>query len=242
MKEYKLLREQAKSDNKKNLLVSIFIFLMIIALSELYTRGYDSNYSTSLDSVLLPLLLIIVALFIGFRSSRKMNNEAIESFRIELFDNGIKRFQEHTPTVEIEKQEISSIHEVKNKGIIIKTKNENKYIFIPASLDGYIDLKKTISEWKQIENKENNMNQLIRILVSLGGAIGFYTFMFSKNSYIVISLGILLSVFLIWSMYKIQTNQNIDERVKKSFWIILLPIISIFLKTLAHIFLALKGL
>lgn len=229
MKEFKVSADKASLENRKRISFRIPIMVMALMIG-IFSAISKSDFHGNLYTFLPPVILISIALIFGIRRGSKINKDVIDSYKIELLDNSIKKYQKNVPIVEINKSEITSIVEVKNKGITIRTENINKYIYIPVIIEEYLEIRKTLSELREIEIKENNYSQYINIIASLGSIIAVGIIMISENSYVVIPVGTVFLVILIWSIYKIQTNQHIDSRIKKNSWFILFPILFIFLK------------
>jgi len=199
--------------------------------------GLFQTASNSNAYNVLPIVIIIsfLSIFIGLRLGIKINNDSISSYKIELLEDSIKKYQKNTPVIEISKSEITIITQVIKKGITIRTDNDNKYIYIPAVIEWYENLKESLSEWIEIKSIKKISNQSLQIPVALGVVFGFVVIMRCNSAYIVIPVGIILSIILLWSSYKIKTNPHVDASLKKRLLVTLGPIIFIILRIISFL-------
>lgn len=236
MKEFKIPEKEINLEMRKRLIVAIPI-LLIAAIAGIYI-GLSGTDTSGNMYIVLPIVILTVsfAISIGIRRGNRINKESITSFKIELMDDSICKYQKNAPEIKIAKSEVISITEVIKNGITIKTKIPSKYIHIPNNIEGYDDLKKSLSEWMEIKIVEKNSNQFLQIIAALGVIIGLGLVMLSNSSYIVIPVGIILLLLLLWSTYKIQTSPHVDSRAKKYAMVTLFPILFILVKVLSFIF------
>lgn len=234
MKEYKLSPKHIELQKRKRLIITVPLALMATAIGLFIgTRNYDYKDMY----IILPLVIILgaAAVIIGIRRGNKITSDTLSSFKIELLDNSIKKYQKNTPVIEIQKSEVVLITEVVNNGITIKT-NPNKYIYISVSVEGYSELRGSLSEWMNIITKEKNNSQHINIVSSVGTLIALAVVMLCERLYIVIPVGIIMILGFLWTLVMIQKNPHLDTLVKKSSFILILPIAMILLRILALCF------
>jgi len=229
MKEFKVSEKEINSEMKKRLKV-IIPLLSIAAIGGIFI-GLSSNSPIYNIYIVLPVSILVsfFAIFIGIRWGMRINYELMASLKLELTDDSITKHQKNVPGIRIEKSEITSITENGN-GIIIKTKTPNKYIHIPINIEGYADLKDTLSEWMKIKIVDKNRYQFLLIISTLGTVIGFGLVILSNSPYIVIPAGVLLLLLFIWNIYTIRTNPNMDSNIKRTSWVFFFPVFSILFK------------
>lgn len=86
-----------------------------------------------------------------------------------------------------------------------------------------------------ITTSERNSHQFLRIIPVIRAVLGFGIVILCESSYIVIPVGFIMILVLLLSIIMIIKNPHIDARIKKSLWVILLPIISLLLNVLSFI-------
>lgn len=235
MKEYKMPPKQIGLEQRKAWIKAAPLMLIAI-VTGVYIGTRNAEYKDM--PIILPLLILVIAFaaVIGIRRSNKLTRESLSSYKIELLDNSIKKYQKNTPVIEIQKAEVVSIIEAVNQGITITTNNSANNIYIPASVEGYSELKESLSEWMDITVKEKNNSQLINIVSSVGTLIALAVVLLCERLYIVIPVGIIMILGFLWTLVMIQKNPHLDTRVKKSSFILILPIAMILLRILALYF------
>lgn len=234
MKEYKMSEKQIEMEKRKRLIYAAPIIL--VALIAGFAIGFSRSDYKNVYITLLPAILItIIAVIIGIRQSNKINNDTLSSYKIELFDNSIRKHQKNTPVIEIEKSEVISIIEIANKGITIKTNNITKHIYIPVHVEGYEELKESLSEWMNITTYERSHEQLLQIISVAGVILGLVVVMLCDYSYIVIPVGIIMIIVLLGAIIGNLINPHMDARIKRDSLIVLLPIIMILFRILSFI-------
>lgn len=232
MREFKLSAEQIERIKKKSLLNAIPL-LLIALVAGFIIGNYNSGYSNM--QFVLPLVIVVaaIAVVIGLRYGNKINNDTLASYKIELLDDSIKKYQKNAPLIEIYQSEVVSITEVENRGMTIKTNNSGKCIHIPVYVEGYSELKEALSQWMSITAGKKVNNQFVQYLTSIATILGLAVVMLCSYPYIVVPVGIALLIALLWSQIKIQKNKNVDNRIKKTSYAIILPIIMIVAKMIA---------
>ncbi len=234
MKEYKISEKQIEIGKRKSLIYAAPIILIAL-ITGFFIGNSGSDYSYMY--VTLPLLILIIAgaVIIGMKYGNKINNDSFSSYKIELLDNSIKKYQKNTSVIEIDKSEVNSITEVVNKGITIRTNNLTKYIFISVYVEGYSELKELLSEWMNIAANKRNNDQFLKIISAAGIALGFALVMLCDYSYIVIPVGVVMIIVLVCSLVMNLKNPHLDTRIKKNSLITILPISFILLRVLSFI-------
>ncbi|MDF2869222.1 MAG: hypothetical protein K0R05_797 [Anaerocolumna sp.] len=236
MKEYKLSENHIKLKKRKSVLLALPIILIAI-LSGLIVGSYENGFQELIIVLPMVLILIVIAVIIGLKFGNRINNDTLTSYRIELYENKIIKYQKNIPTIEIEQIEVISITEYTNKGIMINSENKAKNIFVPVFTEEYSEIKESLSVWMNIKEGKNKNEQLLRNIAGFGTAIGFMVVMLCENPYIVIPVSIIMIAVLIWSIVTIFRNSHIDRRIKKNTLFVIVPILVILARTLSITFL-----
>ncbi|WP_144276033.1 hypothetical protein [Gottschalkia acidurici] len=126
--------------------------------------------------------------------------------------------QNHLKDITINREEIADIIEEKNKGIYINTKEKNKSMFIPLSLDGYKEVRKTLIEWKGISEKVDRISSHeLRNIYTVLSMLILIIVLIVRNKYIVIPLGIMFIIIFIYDIIKLKNNSEFDERIVRRY-------------------------
>lgn len=234
MKVFKISEKQIKMEKKKILIYAVPIILVSLIVG-LFIGIAGSGYKDIF--LILPVLIVLTAagVIIGIVYGNKINNDSLSSYKIELLDNSIKKYQKNISVIEIERSEVISITEVVNKGITIKTNNKNQYIYVPVFVEGYSELKESLSQWMNITLSEKNNSQFLKTILNVGVILGIAVTMLCEYSYIVIPVGIVMIIVLLWSFVMILKNPQLDPKIKKNSFVIILPLIVIVIKVLSFI-------
>ncbi len=58
--------------------------------------------------------------------------------------------------------------------------------------------------------------------------LGFMaTIVISTNKYLVLASAVIVVITFGWSLYEVQTNKNVDEKTKRSSWLIIIVILAL---------------
>ncbi len=234
MREFKISPKQIETEKRKRLIHTIP--LVLIGLIAVFFIGLNrSDYKDMYVMLPLIVLLIVAAVVLGFRRSSKFISDSLSSYKIELQDNSIKQYQKNISAIEIQKAEVVLVTEVANKGITIKTNNSTKYIYIPVIVEGYSELKESLSEWMNITSNERNIEQFWIVISAVGAVLGLAVVMLCEYSYIVIPVGIVMIIVLLWCLVYFQKNPHLETRIKRTSLVCILPIGAILLRILSII-------
>jgi hypothetical protein len=222
MKKYKIIIEQAKKGNRKALMIRHFLIIPILFVIAIIGVSYLNDDGIRYP-VIVPVILLLGIMDVkAYRKNSRLLEDYYKSFEIELLESSIKKCQMNIPDVEILKSDITSIVEIKKSGIAIKTQDKYNAIFVPNSIEEYVDIKEKLSQWMEITSKEAKWSVWIQIISSIGAAIGMGIVLYSNNVYIVTPIAIVMIIMLAWNLFTIQTNPHIAKKTKRISWVILL--------------------
>ena len=203
---------------------------MLIAV----TVGISISSINSKDKIaevnVLPIIIPFIAIVVGFGLYRGINRQKglFESYQLTLTNNLITREQLNTPTISIYFNDIREIVKNKNGSFIVKGKVPTDLIMIPAQIDNYSDLEKTLNEIKQVATQlDKSFLQKYSIaltMLTLGLMFCVYTL---ANKILVAACGAILVGILSWSFYEIRKSKNIDVKTKRGMWWVLIILASI---------------
>jgi len=218
------IRENGFNEVKKKLIIRMVPLLVIASTVGILIASINSKHEAD-DVSVLPVVIPIMALFVGYRIYRGLNRQKtlFESYKLTIGDDLITREQLNTPTISIHFNDIVYITKDKNACLAIKGKGKEDVIFVPAQIDNYQEMERILQGIWPIGNKEGN--SFLEKFQSVLGivALGLMICVFTLNNKIVVALtGSILITILTWSATKIWNSKNVDSKTRKSLWWIFL--------------------
>jgi hypothetical protein len=214
------------------LLVMIFIVAPLgisIALFNTDKEKQQYNYI----SIPIIIVLLIIVFFYTIRRSVKKQKKLMDSYTLVLSENMITRYQLNTPTISLYHNELKEISKTSKGIFVIKGRHTEDVIFVPAQIENHADLEERLNNILPIATyKPKTIFEEYSIptsLLTVGLMFGVYT---AKDKFLALACCIPLAAFLAWSFYKIRVNKNIDNRVRRISWWMLLVMFSIIYATI----------
>lgn len=227
-KSYKFSSEGTKNQISRN--IPFVIFLLVVCIAVGFIQGYR-GMSSDFNSWFVTIPGFAIILGIAIRKAIKRQRDILNSIEINISENSINKSQKGFPLQIIQQNEIVSMIEYTGKGIMIKTQDKTKSIFIPFQINEFAEIKDVISGWHPIEPAKGNTNyRLINLMSGLLTICAMVVVYVSHNKFVILSVGLLLALSLIFSLLFIQLSKQIDAQTKKSSWLILLPIFAVIYK------------
>ena len=215
---------------KQKLLIRLIPLFLVVFFVVGYISLSSSKY-TAEDFTSIYIASSVFLLFGAFSISRTLNKrkKMFESYSLSIDANSIWRDINDTPSIHLYKTEIEKIQVMPNKVLLIKSKEKENMIWVPAQVSNYDDLVNILSEIKPIEPTGSLLKKQMWTLIATLAALGliFLTF-YHNNKYIVTFSGTSLVILSIIFLKKIKANNNIDYKTKKGlklYWLLLIAII-----------------
>ncbi len=206
---------------KKALLIRTIPLLLFPLIAVLIFNRTDWT-----TAVFLILIFIVIITFV-IRNAIKKQRKAWETFELLIDDTKIERNQQGFPGISITKTDIVEAIEAKNGSITLMTRPKANSIIIPFSVQNKVVLKEVISTFTTIREVKKNYGLLLSYGGAILGLVLFFSFMLSTNFYLTISSGLVLFSLCIWGFIATQRNKNIDKKVKRSSYVIIILLIVI---------------
>lgn len=89
------------------------------------------------------LLFVAVGMFLHGQTQR----ENWSSFSIEIGEDRVRQLRAGRKTVVIKRDQITSVEEIPDTGLLIKTERTLRVILVPDAIDGYEMIKAAINNW-----------------------------------------------------------------------------------------------
>jgi len=228
---YKNKPDAFKSIQKRSLRITIPIVLMAISLGLGigFNRSGDDEVNTLPFSLAIAIGAVTFGVFRGLNRQRKI----FESFVLTIGDDLIQREQLMTPTVAIKIAEVKDIVRNQNGSFIITGQRKGDVIAISHEIENRDDLELELKKVKLIKEQVSSLSQKLLLPSVFLTMILMAVVYVSTNRYLVLISGIALTLWLIWSVYQIQTSKNVDNKTRRTSWWIIIVIFSIIASTYA---------
>lgn len=233
MKVYKNNPEGFKEIRTKMLFVFIPLFLIILVGGS-WAGFVDINNISA--SSFVPAMLFLVVFAVSLTRSLARHRKMFKSYLLIIGDDVIEREQAMTPTMSLRTSEIKEIVKCKNGNILIKGQKRQDVIIVSSHIANREALEsdlRTLMEVKEQTGKSilEKMALLIApVLLGLMAAI-----VISTNKYLVLISALAVTVTFGWTIYEIQTNKNIDDKTRRSSWMIAILILVIIVITYSKV-------
>lgn len=218
MPHFKLSPEGFATVKKRSLIRFTIIFIIYASASLLIViqRGKIDDDTNFVVGALLLLGLLVVFTF-SFRRSKKQVKELYFSYTIIIDGATITRLQQNTHTVTIPYAGITSISKLANGKLVINGSNRGDVIYIPPALEGLEELEGILEGIQPISQKSKlpfvqQYNLFISLIV---GALMICVYVVNNKIIVGVS-GLIVSLVLIWGLYDMQHNKNIDKKTRRN--------------------------
>jgi hypothetical protein len=208
--------------------IPIYIVLLIVMLWMNFGRSQpNNNLNFNVGLIVMPIMVIL--LFVGGYLGWRRIKGQFESYTLTITETEIIRVQKNTPTITHLKSDISEIIKQHNGGFSIKKQSINDMIGVPPQIEEYDKLEGILNQIVPI--KVNNSKTWIEkfaipiAVVNLGLLL---CAMYSTNAYLVTISGTTVLISLIYSLFSVNKNKNIDSRTRRLMYVAIIPMLSIF--------------
>jgi hypothetical protein len=232
MAEYKIKEEEKKTILKKHLL-RILPFLIIILIVCIGVSFYQINNVKLFIIIIFPtILLCCIASLVGFKFGLKIYKQNHIDIIFKIDNNIFTIIKNGKDFVTFDKEKIQKIEQYKDKSINISLIDKNK-ILLSDNIENYDNL---IKELKNIHpiiytetKKSNNLYKYGLLIIIMALMSVFYI---STNKIMIISTGVIISIFLLFAFIKIFFNKYTDKKIKFAYMAVFIVIYQIIMKIL----------
>lgn len=235
MQQFKIREDGFKEIRKQALTRSVPISLLAVSAGIFISQR---NTPQSEDVNVLPFIIPIALCSVGYGVfvGIKRQKTLFDSYTLTITDTEIKREQFNTPAISIPLGEIKEIVKNKNNSFTIKGTSPQDIIGIPAQIERHEDLEIILQSIDPIVVKQQvtflERYQGFAGLLTIGLMLCVYV---AQNKVVVALSGTALTIFLGWSLYAVQRNKSVDNKTRKSMWLVLLPMISVIVMTILKV-------
>ena len=209
------IKEIIKSQLKRS--IPLFVIVVVVAVVISSFNIQDKESAMSILPIILPVLLGVSA-FSMYRGASKLK-VSLASYVLTIEPNMITREQLNMPTISIYLNDISEIVKNTNRSFTIKGKTPGDIILIPAQIENYDQLEFVLNQIKPATTRTTQpLLQKYNFVFSILTLILMVVVYTSTYKLLVGICGTSLLGILSWSFYKLQTNKNVDSKIKRMMW------------------------
>jgi hypothetical protein len=175
---------------------------------------------------LLPLFALIF--YFSFRRALGRLEENWSSYQLLVGSDTIVRKQVRLPDLEIHRDQVTKLQEKAGTGLFIKAQEKRLSIYVPATLEGYDELRDLLSHWggPGKTSSTNSFSSSLQILAVVSFGAGFAIMWLSKNLALIITAGAYVIVYMLWASILLRQRKDIDPRLKLSIWKIVIIVLA----------------
>jgi hypothetical protein len=219
------INEIFKLSLQKTIPIYIIIFLVIVWMN--FGREQpNNNLNFNVGFILIPIM--VAALLVGGYLGWKRIREQFRSYTLTITDTEIIRVQKNTPTITHLKSDISEIIKQHNGSFSIKKQSINDMIGVPPQIDDYDKLEGLLNQIMPIKiNDSKTWIEKFAIPIAVVNLILLLCAMYSTNVYLVTISGTIVLISLVYSLFIVNNNKNIESRTRRLMYISIIPMLSI---------------
>ena len=238
MSEYKLSPAFFAKLQKRSLYLGLPFMIASVAVGlwisiTLIARVGDKSFLTS-PCLYITILLCIVVVIFSWRRSVRQQIQMWSSYRLVTNENSIKRTQDGLADMMINYNEIFKVIEAPERGLTIYTPKSSQRINVPRTLENYSEFRLELSRRIIIEKAlkvHKKWSLAIPIAMGLLTLAASATMFLSDNRYVIAITGTPLIIVCLFGLISIQRNMTMTKPVKRSSWLIFLPLLAIAART-----------
>ena len=230
MKTYRLAPAYYAALKRRLLLTAVPIICIAGAIG--YLAGLLQKGSTLPTTLLFMGLTGVFFVFTIPRSYRQQRDLA-QSYLLIVNGDSITRKQEGAQDIYLTKNGIARITETPDKGLGIISINSKQRFGIPATLEGYDDLRRTLAAWHAIQTvkpKKMYWQALVVPFLALVLIGLFAVAVISTDKVLVTAAGGLALIMSVGSAIVIWKNPQVDAKTRSKLWLASIPLVALIAK------------
>jgi len=226
-KTYRLRPELFEQEKSRLLRGFYFVFLMVI-MASLILALQSVKFSPG-RQLLIALAAVTVSVFFAvsiafwciFRSLR-LRQQLWSSYELTVTEDSILRRASDHNDFTVHRSEVTGFDETANRGFFIKTTDRNDFIYVPAALDGYDELKGRLREWRPFPPARPH-EPIWRSPYFVGAACltAWSVLWYSQTREYVVMAAFVLLVFLFATFITVLRSPRASRTVKRTSWMYL---------------------
>lgn len=218
MRQFRI-KENGFKEIKKQTLSKTIPLVLIAVIVGLVSFEYSNFNSGSSDINIYPFLIPIIlgALAFGLNKALKRQKDIYDTYTLKIDDESIERVQANTPSIRLLFSDITRITKSSHGGLIIKGNSNMNSILVPLQIEDIAGLELLLKDscsCEIIKSKPLIQKLMIPLMIVVLGSIA--TLYISSNKILVVFSGSIVSIIMLWSFIKVQTNKSVDSKTRKN--------------------------
>ena len=230
LRTYTLSRQGVRRLLWKSARLSFAVTVLLIAIALSLPFGERETRHTTGWVLLYLSAVVVLCTWLAARSTRR----SWEDFRLELDDDSLQRTQHRLPPVTVHRAEVTRVEEIRDRGLVVYTNDSERFIFVPAALTGYDELRAELDIWApviRLSAATTWRRQWFGIASALTLVGWMVATMASGAVIFVVPSSFAISVFLLWAFVAAQRSLHLAPRAKRGMWLVVFPILGLTLKS-----------
>ena len=178
---------------------------------------------------LLPITFLGALFVYGFQRSLKKQRENWLAYELMVGEDFVIRRMPGLSEMEIRREEVTAIRH-HSRGLTLETSSKQRTLGVPRTVEEFDEVRARLSAWMtptELQREEWKLSPNLVygvIIVELGL---FMVFSLSTQSWLLVCSGAPLFFGLVWSVVFVERSPQLAPRMKRTMWIILLPLLAI---------------
>jgi hypothetical protein len=222
------MRPGSFEQEKHRLLTGLYAVYLIALVTVLMIGLRNLEFTPGPHFVISLLVVTVSAVFtvsIGFWSifrSLRLRRRDWDSFELTLTEGRILQAMDAHTDLVLLRSDVTGFDETKGRGFFIKTDDGHCFIYVPAELDGYEDLKQRLSEWRAFP-RPRGREPMWRSPFFVGSTclLACCMLWISEKRQYVVAAAFVLTVFLLSTFIAVLRSPRSSAGMKRMSWIYL---------------------
>lgn len=224
-KEFRL-GEEFFQNYRRAILTRVLPVMLLAGLAGLAIGRVGPDMPLGVTIVITGVVLVLMLL--STRRGYLQQVQRLRGFRILLSADGLQRTQPGLTDVFIQADQINRVLEYPGKSLMVCGPTPLKVIHIPATTEEFQKIRELVGAWHPVEvGASAPFSGQLPTLSGVASIGALMTVFMSENAVIVTALGVVLVVILGWALFSLRKNPNLDAKIKRSAWLVLLPMCAI---------------
>jgi hypothetical protein len=204
---------------------AFLLVLVAAALLALRNVDFNSTGARMLWSIKVITVCVAFSLSVGFWGifrSLRLRRREWETYELLLGDDCIIRKQFDRPDLQLGRADIVQVQETAGRGLMINSGETGRYIFVPASLHGYAELKSELARWLP-PAPPRSRELLWRSPFFIGTVcLASWSILYlSDNKHLVAGAAFVLMSFLLGTYITALLSANVSRTLRRGAWVYL---------------------